>query len=62
MKAAVAKHRGRPAKDPDLKENIVSIRFSNVFLERLKSEARQNGYTKWQTFAKDILAERIGLK
>jgi predicted DNA binding CopG/RHH family protein len=50
---------GRPKKAPSEKENIVAIRFSEVFLERLKAKAKANGFAAWQTYAKKVLAEDL---
>jgi len=50
---------GRPKKSPSEKENIVAIRFSEVFLERLKAKAKANGFAAWQTYAKKVLAEDL---
>jgi predicted DNA binding CopG/RHH family protein len=59
LKSAVEKRVGRPKKASEEKENIVSIRFSNSFLDRIKRKAKEEGYTKWQTYAKHILEEQI---
>ena len=45
FKKAVAEHRGRPKKAPDEKENVVSIRFSKTFLDKLKAKAQEDGYS-----------------
>ena len=62
LKKAVAEHRGRPRKAPEEKENVVSIRFSKSFLDKLKAKAQEEGYSAWQTYAKDVLGEKIGIK
>jgi len=62
FKNAVAKHFGRPKKDPALKENIISIRFSNILLEKLKKRAYTEGYTAWQSFAKKVLTDYLESK
>lgn len=59
LKEAVANHIGRPKKDPNEKENIVSIRFSKTFLEKLKRKAKEEGFSKWQTYAKHVLEEEV---
>jgi predicted DNA binding CopG/RHH family protein len=55
-------HVGRPRKDPETKENIVSIRFSKKFLDKLKEKAEKEGYSKWQTYAKHVLEENVNAK
>ncbi len=62
LKKAVKAHIGRPKKDPESKENIVSIRFSKKFLDQLKQKALSEGYSRWQTYAKRVLEESIGYK
>ncbi len=47
---------GRPKKDLDEKENVVAIRLSKIFIERLKKKAGNIG---WQTYAKQILEEHL---
>lgn len=47
---------GRPKKSLDEKENIVAIRLSKIFIERLKKKA---GATGWQTYAKQILEKHL---
>ena len=59
FKKAVSQHFGRPKKDPALKENIVSIRFSDVFLKKIKKKATSEGYTGWQTFTKKVLEDYL---
>ncbi|MBL8677320.1 MAG: hypothetical protein JNJ47_07920 [Alphaproteobacteria bacterium] len=61
FKKAVKKQMGRPKKHPLEKENIVSVRFSPIFLKKLKDKAGQEGYTAWQTYMKKILSDAIGL-
>lgn len=62
LKEAVQKHVGRPKKDPEKKENIVSIRFSRLFLDKLKRKAKEEGYSQWQTYAKHVLEEKVNSK
>jgi len=62
FKKAVVKHFGRPKKDPALKENIVSIRLSNFFLDKIKKRANSEGYTGWQSFAKKVLTDYLDSK
>lgn len=45
---------GRPKKQSDDKENIVSIRLSNNLIASLKKEAGNMG---WQTFLKKIITD-----
>lgn len=45
---------GRPKKQSDEKENIVSIRLSNNLIASLKKEAGEIG---WQTFLKKIITD-----
>lgn len=59
LSLAVKRHVGRPRKPKAEKEELVSIRFSAIFLQRLKEKARQEGYTAWQTYAKKVLAEHV---
>ena len=59
LSLAVKRHVGRPRKPEAEKEELVSIRFSANFLQRLKEKARQEGYTAWQTYAKKVLAEHV---
>ena len=62
FKNAIAKHFGRPKKDPTLKENIISIRFSNILLEKIKKRAHTEGYSAWQSFAKKVLTDYLESK
>lgn len=62
FKKAVVKHFGRPKKDPALKENIVSIRLSNFFLDKIKKRAISEGYPGWQSFAKKVLTDYLDSK
>ncbi len=59
LKEAVEKQIGRPKKDLREKENIVAIRFSEHFLEKLKKLASKDGFPAWQTYAKKILSEYV---
>jgi predicted DNA binding CopG/RHH family protein len=59
LKKAVVKSVGRPRKKIEDKENVISIRFSKSFLDRIKKKAKVEGYSKWQTYAKHILEENI---
>ena len=59
LSLAVRRHVGRPRKPEAENEELVSIRFSANFLQRLKEKARQEGYTAWQTYEKKVLAEHV---
>lgn len=51
--------RGRPKKPSNEKEHVHSIRLSDAFLKRLKRRAVERGFTAWQTYAKQVLAEDL---
>ena len=51
--------RGRPKKPSNEKEHVHSIRLSDAFLQRLKRRAVERGFTAWQTYAKQVLAEDL---
>lgn len=55
-KVVETKKIGRPRKHPHEKENVVSIRLSKAFLQRLKKKAGKIG---WQTYVKQVLEKHL---
>ncbi len=50
---------GRPKKNIDEKENIVAIRLSTAFIQKLKERAMIAGNLGWQTYIKKVLEQHL---
>jgi uncharacterized protein (DUF4415 family) len=58
---AAAGRVGRPPKRPQDKAIAVSMRFEPALLFALKQRAKETGAGGWQTYAKQLLRDALGI-